>query len=146
MVLTMRVVGANPSAQATGRTLLSGTSNYLIGNDLNRWITNVPIYDGARYRDTYPGVDLVYYGMRGRLEYDSVVGAGADPRAVALEFEGANSVAAILPCGRAAHQLPGRLLTVADLAAGGLYEVSRQREPWHVRAEATIRSAVSRSP
>jgi len=27
----------------------------------------------------YPGVDLVYYGNHGQLEYDFVVAPGADP-------------------------------------------------------------------
>jgi hypothetical protein len=41
------------------------------------------------YRDIYPGIDLVYYGTQERqLEYDFVVGPGADPRAIRLTFDG----------------------------------------------------------
>ena len=36
----------------------------------------------------YPGVDLVYYGTQGQLEYDFVVASGADPGSIALDFEG----------------------------------------------------------
>ena len=45
-----------------------------------------------RYRNVYRGVDLVYYGNGSQLEYDFVVAAGADPRAIALTFPGARSV------------------------------------------------------
>ena len=40
----------------------------------------------------YPGVDLVYYGNRKQLEYDLVLATGADPKALAMEFEGIESL------------------------------------------------------
>jgi hypothetical protein len=36
----------------------------------------------------YPGIDLVYYGNQGRLEYDFEVAPGSDPRQVTLRFQG----------------------------------------------------------
>jgi Beta-propeller repeat len=42
-----------------------------------------------RYEDVYPGVDAIYYGNQGQLEYDLVVAPGANPRAVQLAFQGA---------------------------------------------------------
>ena len=41
-----------------------------------------------RYRNVYPGVDLVYYGNQGQLEYDFEVSPGSDPKFVALKFSG----------------------------------------------------------
>src|SRR5262249_31015800 len=38
----------------------------------------------------YPGVDLVYYGNQGQLEYDFLVAPGADPRAIRLALRTAN--------------------------------------------------------
>jgi len=35
----------------------------------------------------YPGVDLVYYGNPGQLEYDFVVAPGADPAVIRLAFD-----------------------------------------------------------
>ena len=46
-----------------------------------------------RYREVYPGVDLVYYGNAQRLEYDFVVAPGGDPDAIRLAFEGADGLA-----------------------------------------------------
>ena len=63
-------------------------ANYFIGNDPDKWRTNVPTYAKVQYQDVYPGVDLVYYGNQRQLEYDLVVGPGADPAAIALSFEG----------------------------------------------------------
>jgi len=90
-VLRMKVVGANPAAKAVGLDELPGKSNYFIGNDPKKWRTNVPNYAKVKYEGVYPGVDLVYYGNAGKLEYDFVVAPGADPKAIALEV-GADGV------------------------------------------------------
>ena len=39
-------------------------------------------------RNVYPGIDLVYYGKQGQLEYDFEVAPGSDPKQVALKFQG----------------------------------------------------------
>jgi hypothetical protein len=83
----LRLVGAKPDAEVTGRDELPGKANYFIGNDPKKWRTNVPTYAKVRYHDVYPGVDLEYYGSpsaHGQLEYDFIVAPGADPSAIAL--------------------------------------------------------------
>ena len=40
----------------------------------------------------YPGVDLTYYANQKQLEYDFVVAPGGDPKAIALEFAGADAM------------------------------------------------------
>ncbi len=87
-VVRMKLVGANPSPQASGLEELPGKSNYFLGNDPSKWRTNVPRYAKVSYKDVYPGVDLVYYGNQRQLEYDLVVSPGTDPDAIALSFEG----------------------------------------------------------
>ena len=67
---------------------LPGKSNYFLGNDPDKWRTNVPHYAKVQYKDVYPGVDLVYYGNQRQLEYDLVVRPGTDPGAITLSFEG----------------------------------------------------------
>ena len=49
-------------------------------------------YRGVRYVDIYPGIDLVYYGRQGQLEYDFIVAPGADPDRIGLDIEGAERV------------------------------------------------------
>ncbi len=93
-VLQVKLVGANPFSQIEGTGRLSGNSNYFIGNDSSRWRTGVPSYAKVRYRDVYPGIDIVYYGIgRRQLEYDFVLAPGADPKAIKLRFEGASGLA-----------------------------------------------------
>lgn len=90
-VLRMEVVGADSGARADGQAELRGKSNYFIGNDPTKWRTNVPNYSEVKYHNVYPGVDLIYYGNQGQLEYDFVVQPGADPGKILLDV-GAESI------------------------------------------------------
>ena len=106
-VLRMKLVGANPSPRVAGLNKLPGKSNYFLGKDRKKWRTSVPIYAKVKYDSVYPGVDLVYYGNQGQLEYDFVVGSGADPRAIKFAFQGATKVA-IDASGDLVAELDGR--------------------------------------
>jgi hypothetical protein len=88
-VLRMKLVGANAKAKVIGQNELPGKSNYFIGNDPQKWHTNVPQYAKVRYENVYPSVDLVYYGHQRELEYDFVLRPGANPRAIRLRITGA---------------------------------------------------------
>ena len=91
-VVRMRLVDGNPNPEISGVEELPEKSHYFIGNDPTLWRTNVPRYARVSYRDVYPGVDLVYHGSQGRLEYDFVVSPRADPRPIRLRLEGPAAV------------------------------------------------------
>ncbi len=92
-VLRVKLVGANPHAKIEGLEQLPGKANYFIGNDPKKWRTNIPTYARIRYRDVYPGIDVVYYGTgQGQLEYDFIVAPGTDPKAITLRLEGAKKL------------------------------------------------------
>src|SRR5208282_332974 len=88
-VIRMKLEGANPFAQVSGASPLPGKSNYFIGNDRSKWRQNIPQFGRVQYQAVYPGVDLVYYGDQGQLEYDFRVAPGSDPNQIALSFAGA---------------------------------------------------------
>lgn len=75
-VLRMTLVGANSAPPVVGQDELPGKSHYLIGNDPRKWRTDISHYAKVKYEGVYPGVDLLYYGNQGQLEYDFVVSAG----------------------------------------------------------------------
>jgi hypothetical protein len=106
-VLQMELKGANPQARVEGIDELPGKSNYFIGNQPSQWRTGIANYARVRYEEVYPGVDLVFYGNQGRLEYDFVARPGADPRAIALEVQGAEPVS-LDPSGNLVLESAGR--------------------------------------
>jgi photosystem II stability/assembly factor-like uncharacterized protein len=88
----MKLVGANAGARIVAIDELPGKSNYFTGNDPKKWRTNVPSYSRVKYQNTYPGVDLVFYGDQRQLEYDFIVAPGADFKQVRLVFDGAGRI------------------------------------------------------
>jgi uncharacterized repeat protein (TIGR01451 family) len=88
-VLRYKLLDANPTPAITPLAQLPGKSNYLIGKDPTKWHTNVPNYAKVRYEQAYPGIDLLYYGNQGLLEFDFQVAPGANPRTISLAIDGA---------------------------------------------------------
>jgi beta-propeller repeat-containing protein len=91
-VVRMRLAGSQPASRMRGVDQMPGKSNYFPSSDPKTWQTNVPHYGKVRCESVYPGVDLVYYGNQGQLEYDFVVAPGADPRRITLAFQGAEKL------------------------------------------------------
>ena len=88
-ILRMALLGAKPGAVAVGQVPLPGKVNYYGGSDPKQWQQDVPTFARVRYSQVYRGVDLVYYGNQGQLEYDFVVAPGADPADIRIGFDGA---------------------------------------------------------
>ncbi len=88
--IRMHLAGAQAGPASTEQPL-TGTSNYLRGNDVKQWQQNIPTFGGVRLAQVYPGVDLRYHGRAGQLEYDFFVAPGADAAAIRLQFQGATA-------------------------------------------------------
>src|SRR5437870_3561682 len=77
-VLAMRVLGATGTHPLEPMDKLPGKANYFTGREPAKWQTNISTYRTVAEHGVYPGIDLVYYGNQGRLEYDFVISPGAD--------------------------------------------------------------------
>lgn len=89
----MRLSGAR-ATRAEGLDPLETVTNYFIGSDPSRWRTGIRNYSRVRYRDVLPGVDLVYSGNAGRLEYSLTFAPGTDVGAVSVAFDGVTAARA----------------------------------------------------
>ncbi|MEH1835805.1 MAG: SBBP repeat-containing protein [Nostoc sp.] len=90
--IKLQWLDSNPDIQPTAVQPLPGRVNYFIGNDPQQWHQDIPTYAQVKYSSLYPGIDLVYYGNQGQLEYDLVVAPGADPNLIKLKLEGAQQL------------------------------------------------------
>lgn len=77
--LRLELIKTSKATTASGEERLEGHSNYYFGNDPQKWITGIPQFGQVRYKNVYPGVDLVWHGSQQQLEYDLILGPGADP-------------------------------------------------------------------
>ncbi len=89
--VSSRLLGAR-AASPQAEESLPLKVGYFRGQDPSRWIKNVPTWSRVRYRNIYPGIDIVYYGNAGALEYDFILAPGADASKIAVQYNGARSM------------------------------------------------------
>lgn len=90
--LLLHVMGSKEGVTPAAEQPLNAVVNYYIGNDPKQWLSGIETFGRVRYTGVYPGVDLVYYGTQGRLEYDFAVAPGASAKSIHLAIEGAQQV------------------------------------------------------
>ncbi len=134
----MNLLGATTALKASGERQQAGTANYFTGSDPAKWQHEVPNFEKVRLSGVYPGIDLVYYGRQGRLEYDFVVAPGADASKIMLKFDGAEARLAangdlILPVAGTAREIRFDKPTVYQLKDGhrqpveGAFQIANDR-------------------
>lgn len=64
------------NALISAESRLPGTVNYLNGNEPRNWHTGLPTFERLRYAGVYAGIDLIYYGSQGHLEFDFEISPG----------------------------------------------------------------------
>ena len=84
----MTLTGSSAHAKLAGSDP-QVASNYFTGREY----TSVPAFARLRRKSVYAGIDMVYYGTGGELEYDFEIAPGAKPSAIRMHFEGADHIA-----------------------------------------------------
>jgi len=87
--LGIRLMGSSPPSSVVGVDPTGGVSNYYRGRDARNWHEGVPHYRRVVINDVYAGVNLVYYGNRGQLEFDFEISPGTAPDKILMAVEGA---------------------------------------------------------
>jgi uncharacterized protein (TIGR03437 family) len=91
-VLRMKLEGALPHPAIEGTQPLSGKTNYFTGNDPANWHKDIAEFGAVRYRNVYPGADLVFHATAQTIEYDWILAPGADPSQIKMSFQGASEI------------------------------------------------------
>ena len=84
--LRMQFLGANVNPKISAESPTGGHSNYYLASDPKLWITGLPLYGRVRYTAIYPGIDAVFHGSSGQLEYDFELAPGSDAGEIVLDF------------------------------------------------------------
>ena len=83
------LVGAKPQSRLSGVDRLPfAVMHRPVVDGVRRGLTAVPTYSGVAAEDTYEGIDMRYTVNRGRVQFDFLVDAGADPSQITIGFEG----------------------------------------------------------
>ena len=89
IVLRQSLVDGSRSVRVDAADPLGGRSHFYLDRAQDEWQTDVPHFSRVTYHDVYPGIDLVYHGKAGALQYEWTVTPGADPGSITLAMEGA---------------------------------------------------------
>ena len=66
------------AAELAPQQRLPGVHHYFLGNDPEKWRSDVPLYGAVRYREIHPGIDVLAREQDGHFEYDLVLEPGAE--------------------------------------------------------------------
>ena len=106
---------ASGKSRPGGEKPTGGVVNYYRTRDRKNWLTGIPIFKRVRYARVYPGVDVIFHGNDGALEYDLEIAPGSSPQKIALAVEGA---------------------TKMSVAEDGGLEIYAGKQKWHLLAPA----------
>jgi uncharacterized protein (TIGR03437 family) len=85
------MISSNPRTEMQPEARLAGAANYFVGASKD-WQTEITGFGRIRYKNIYPGIDLVFHGERGRLEYDFILAPHADPHRIRFELSGQSAL------------------------------------------------------
>lgn len=87
--LCMTFTNANANPVISGIDEAITKTNYYIGQSKFENLSN---YQKVNYKNLYHGIDAVFYGNQGNLEYDFNVLPNADANQIKLNFDGAENI------------------------------------------------------
>ncbi|MBK9167264.1 MAG: hypothetical protein IPM24_07340 [Bryobacterales bacterium] len=85
----LRLLGAAQEPRIEGADALAARASFFTGADARLWRRAVPLYGAVAYRGVYAGIDMLFHGRQGDLEFDFEVAPGADPSSIRFSVEGA---------------------------------------------------------
>jgi gliding motility-associated-like protein len=90
--LKVKFEGAEENPELIPAEKTSFYSNYFLGNDPNKWASNVWSYQEMTYQNIYSGIHLKFYESGEQLKYDFIVTKGADASKIKMHYQGADEV------------------------------------------------------
>src|SRR5262245_15104142 len=90
--VAMELINSNRSPAERTLDRLPGLSNYFLGKHSSDWVTGIPQYAKVAFASVYPGIDVMYYGSKGKLEFDFVLSPGSDSQKIRLRITGTTRI------------------------------------------------------
>ena len=80
-------VNAKKSPEVAAQDSSQYRVNYFLGNDPDKWRTNIETSRAVLYRELYPNIDLKVYGIERQVEYDWMVKPGGAVEDIRFKFQ-----------------------------------------------------------
>ena len=85
-------LNANDDVRIEGLEKKVGHYNYFIGNDTSKWKSEVPRFHEVKYKDLYPGIDLLLTQAGSQMKYEFTVAPGISPSLIQLDYDGVQNL------------------------------------------------------
>ena len=104
-VIRMQFPTAGGPSEIEALEPVPGVVNFLKGAQ-QEWRLGIPMYGGIRYRELYPGIDMIYGSNGRKLKSQFIVAPGSDPSRILVQYAGAGKLridpdgSLVVPVGR----------------------------------------------
>jgi PKD repeat protein len=88
----VKFLNSNPLASPKGKEESTEIRNYFLGNDRQKWASEVHSYYKLEYNNLYSGIDLKFYEKNNAFKYEFIVNPSENPQQIKLQYEGAKSL------------------------------------------------------
>ncbi len=88
----VKFLGASENALKQPGKTATYHNNYFKGNDPSKWASDCGVFGEVTYKNVYPNIDVRYYTNAGRLKYDFIVNPGGNVNAIAMQYDGPQSI------------------------------------------------------
>lgn len=78
----------NPNRNIQKENIYPDYQNYFLGDNPERWKTNIQVASELTYKSLYTGIDMKVYGQSANLKYDFYIKAYTNPAQIQMEYEG----------------------------------------------------------
>ncbi len=85
-------IGANTNVELSGEDRFSNYYNYFLGNDQSAWHSGVSAFDAVRYRQLYPGIDMLVHSQSNSMKYDLIVAPHAAQSQIKIRYNGLDNI------------------------------------------------------
>jgi hypothetical protein len=92
LVVRKKFIGRNKNVEIKGQNELPGKVNIFKGKDPSQWKRRIPTFKQIIYRELYPGIDLIYSGEEGELNYQLLVKPKARVRSIRFQYQGIKKI------------------------------------------------------
>lgn len=91
-VVKMNFTGIINKAEITGKNKQDAYYNYFIGNEPDKWASNVSLFNEVIIKNMYEKIDVRLYFDQGQLRYDLIAAPYANLQQIQLSFDGQEKI------------------------------------------------------
>lgn len=88
VTVAQEFIDANREVKIEAYAPSQATANYFKGNDPAKWRTQIPIDGKIVYKELWKGIDLAFFGEKGKLKYEFILQPGASVKEIQFVYQG----------------------------------------------------------